>query len=166
MSTPTPFQNNMSEGEGNVAGWGAGASQHQGYQQVPQYPYPVPEGEGAYYAQAESDPLTNITLNYWLSVFFSVIPALVFYFVARGKVDPFTFSYYRANLNFSILRTTVSFAAYVVGAIPFVGWVFSFLVLAGSMALFALQVLAAAKAPMAYRQGERPPFVFNIDFVK
>lgn len=183
MTTLPPNPNGNPEGQEQFPAEVPAPPQHQGYQQPalplpapeqPEYPQPYqqtpeyqqPQGQSGYYGQAIPDPLTNITLNYWLSVFFSIVPALIFYFISKDKVDEYTFSYHRENLNFSILRTIVSLSAYVFGAISYIGWVLSLLVLAASLVLFVFQILAAAKVPTAYRQGEKPPFIFNIPFIK
>lgn len=60
-------------------------------------------------AQPAANPeqgYTTLTLNYWLSVFFSWIPALIFYFVEKGKNSVID-EHNRVNLNFQLVRTIV-----------------------------------------------------------
>lgn len=123
-----------------------------------------------------SDPnaaITTLTLNYWLSVFFTWIPALIFYIIERGKnatVD----AHNRANLNFQILRTIVGVAAglipVILGVIPYLGGILGglvgFVLWAASVVLFVFAIIAAVKAPVEARAGREYKYPFNIEFVK
>ncbi|MBP1326893.1 putative membrane protein [Leucobacter exalbidus] len=140
--------------------------------QQPQYQQPgggqVPPGgyQQPYAQQPTADPLSNITLNYWLSVFFTWIPALIFFLIEKDKGNRQALDYHRENLNFSLLRTGVVIASYILGAIPAIGWLFVVLLWIGSVVLFVFHIMAAAKTPEAYRRGQKPPFIFNIPLIK
>lgn len=133
-----------------------------GYQQPPQGGYQQPAGGQA---QA-SDPASTITLNYWLSVFFTWIPALIFFLIERDKGNQASFAFHRENLNFSLLRTAVVVATYIIMIIPYIGWIIGILLWIGSIVLFVFHIIAAAKATEEYRSGRGPKFVFNIPFIK
>lgn len=130
--------------------------QQQPGQQQPQYAAPVDPA-----AQAAS----MVTLNYWLSVFFTWVPALIFYFIEKGK-NPLADQYHRENLNFSLVRTAVMVATWIIGVIPYIGWILAALLWIGSVVLFVFHIIAAAKATENYKQGLPTKFIFNIDFVK
>lgn len=145
----------------------ANQAQQPQYQYPPQQQYPgQPQPIPAYATPQPVDPLSNITLNYWLSAFFTLIPALIFYFIDKDKVDQFSYSYQLANLNFSILRTLVSFGAVLLAKIAVIGWFIYLTGVIASLVLFVFAIIAAAKAPAAYRAGQKPPFAFNVPFVK
>lgn len=136
---------------------------------APQYQAPPP---GAYqqpqqgYQQAPgADPAGTITLNYWLSVFFSWVPALIFYLIEKNKGDQQSFQFHLANLNFALLRTAAELVAWWVIAsfIPILGWLIAAIVSTG---FFVLYIIAAIKNPEAYRQGRSPEFVFNVSLIK
>ncbi|WP_336659810.1 DUF4870 domain-containing protein [Leucobacter sp. USHLN153] len=163
--------------------------QASGYAQPPQQPggytqpggYPQPgagDAHGGYqgpppggyqqqgYAQPVTDPATNVTLNYWLSVFFTWIPALIFYLVDKDKGDQRLYAYQRDNLNFSLLRLGVGLATWILGVIPYIGWLFAFLLGIGSIVLFVFHIIAAVKSTESFRRGEHPGFIFNVPLVK
>lgn len=134
--------------------------------QAPQYQQPpaggqVPPGgyQQQYAQQPVADPLSNITLNYWLSVFFGWIPALIFFLIEKDKGNRQAYDYHRDNLNFTLLRVIVSFVA----IIPYIGWLVA---VVGGIVLFVFHIIAAAKAPEAFRTGQKPPFIFNIPMIK
>lgn len=121
--------------------------------------------------------ISTLTLNYWLSVFFTWVPALIFFFVERGKnatVD----AHNRANLNFQLVRTIVGVAA---GIVPWIlGLIFGFAPLLGallggligfalwaaSIVLFVFAIIAAIKGPEEARAAREYKYPFNIEFVK
>ncbi|ALE91712.1 hypothetical protein AOC05_04100 [Arthrobacter alpinus] len=121
------------------------AYQQQPYQQQP------------YQQQTMADPASAVTLNYWLSVFFSWIPALIFFLTEKGK-NGFSDEYNKANLNFSILRGITGLLV----VIPYVGVIFGFL----ALALFIIHIIAAVDAPKKFRSGQPYKFPFNIAFIK
>lgn len=133
--------------------------------QAPQYQQPaggqVPPGgyQQQYAQQPVADPVSNITLNYWLSVFFSWIPALIFFLIEKDKGNRQAYEFHRDNLNFSLLRVIVG----LVWIIPYIGWIVGAI---GGLVLFVFHIMAAAKAAEAYRTGQKPPFVFNIPLIK
>ncbi|MEV8338576.1 DUF4870 domain-containing protein [Leucobacter sp. NPDC077196] len=126
-----------------------------GYQQPP-----------AGYAQPVADPATNVVLNYWLSVFFSWIPALIFYLIDKDKGDQRLYAYQRDNLNFSLLRVGLVIATWILALIPYIGAIFGFLLGIGSLVLFIFHIIAAVKASEGFRRGEQPGFIFNIPLIK
>lgn len=118
-----------------------------GYLPQAGYPVAVPEARG------------NVQLNYWLSVFFTWIPALIYYLIDKDKGDAQLTAYQRANMNFALLRVFVA----IFMLIPFLGWIVGGI---AAVVLFILHIVAAAKAPGAYERGEEPPFAFNISLIK
>lgn len=133
------------------------APPQQGYQAPPQQGYSQPAG--GYQQAPASDPVSTITLNYWLSVFFTWIPALIFFLIEKDKGNQQAYAFHRDNLNFALLRVIVG----LVGIIPYIGWVVAVL---GGIVLFVFHIMAAAKAGEAYRTGQKPPFIFNIPMIK
>ena len=107
-----------------------------------------------------------ITLNYWLSVFFVWLPALIFYFIEKDKGHQLANAYHRENLNFSLVRTIVYVATVVIGWIPYIGWIIAILLWIGSIVLFVFHLIAAIKATNNFREGKGPEFIFNIPMVK
>lgn len=154
------------------------AAPQQPHVQPPQYAAPPAAGAyqtpppGGYqappagYQQPVADPVSNITLNYWLSVFFTWIPALIFFIVDKDKGNQQAYVYHRDNLNFSLLRIGVVLASWILGAIPVIGGLFAVVLGIGSLVLFIFHIIAAAKAPEAFRRGEQPGFIFNLPLVK
>ncbi|MFA5606677.1 MAG: DUF4870 domain-containing protein [Leucobacter sp.] len=140
------------------------------YQAPPQQGYQQPQQPGyqqqGYQQQPATDPVSTITLNYWLSVFFVWIPALIFFIIEKDKTNPLARAYHRDNLNFSLVRTIVWAAMFVLSWIPYLGWILVLLLWLAQIVLFVFHIMAAAKAPEAYRRGEQPSFVFNFPMVK
>ena len=131
-----------------------------GAYQQPQAGYQQP----AYTSQ--SDPVSMITLNYWLSVFFTWIPALIFWVIEKDKGNQRATGFHVANLNFSLVRTILGFAIWILSMIPYVGWILALLLSIAGLVLFVFHIIAAVKAPEAYRRGGQPEFIFNIAMVK
>ena len=132
------------------------AHQPQAHQPQPYQSQPV-QGQQQY-QQGVADPASNVSLNYWLSVFFSWIPALIFFYTEKGKnslVDDF----HKQNLNFSILRGIVGVLWII---IPGIGFIFGL----AALALFIVHILAAVEAPKKLRAGQPYQFPFNIPFIK
>lgn len=132
-------------------------------------PPTTPAGAGAGDANAA---ITTLTLNYWLSVFFSWIPALIFFFTEKGKSSLID-AHNRANLNFQIVRTIVAFAFIIpniFGGIPAIGWIFSVLLSLVlwvlTILLFVFAIIAAVKGPEEARAGREYKYPFNIEFIK
>lgn len=167
---PTPPGYNAPEPTGPVPyqqpGYGQPAQQAPAqYQQpatAPQYPQtpaqqPYPQAPSQQYQQGAVDPAGTVVLNYWLSVFFSWIPALIFFLTEKGK-NSFADDFHRQNLNFSILRVIVGFLTFI----PYLGVVFGI----GSLALFIIHIIAAVNAPTQFRNGQTYKFPFNVQFIK
>ncbi|MGB6038878.1 MAG: DUF4870 domain-containing protein, partial [Gordonia sp. (in: high G+C Gram-positive bacteria)] len=155
----------------------------------PQYGQPSQPGQPQYgqqqygqpgYQQAcgqNGDVTTNLSINFWLSAFFSWLPAVIFYFMDKDKVPAITRSYAAANLNFQILRTLVGFGAWVImmlivlvggGSLsPAVSLLFSLVIFGISIYLFVLQIMAAIKVQDCARRGEPADnlYPFNVNWV-
>lgn len=125
--------------------------------QNPQYSAPTP---------GPADPVNNIQLNYWLSVFFTWIPALIFWVIEKDKGNQRATEFHAANFNFSLLRLAVGVAAGIIALIPFLGWIIAILLWIGSIVLFIFHLMAAISAAGNYRSGKAPSFPFNITLVK
>ena len=143
--------------------------------QAPQYQAPAggqtpPPGgtqqPPAGYAQPVQDPASTITLNYWLSVFFVWIPALIFFIIEKDKGNQLATAYHRENLNFSLVRTGVIIATGILSLIPYLGFIIAILGWIAGVVLFVFHIMAAAKAPEDFRRGAAPSFIFNIPFIK
>lgn len=134
------------------------------YQQPPAGGYQPPAAP----VTGAADPAAGtITLNYWLSVFFAWIPALIFWIIEKDKGNHRATAFHVANLNFSLLRTAVGIGISVLGFIPYIGWLFSVVLWLGSIVLFVFHIMAAIKAPENYRNnGATDPFIFNIPLIK
>jgi uncharacterized membrane protein len=131
-----------------------------GYQQpAPGYQQP---------AQPAGDPAAStITLNYWLSVFFAWIPALIFWIIEKDKGNQRATAFHVANLNFSLLRTAVGIGISILGFIPYIGWLLAVVLWIGSIVLFVFHIMAAVKASQDYTNGGKTdPFIFNIPLIK
>ena len=135
-------------------------------QPAPAQPAYEPPPAGAPQAHV-ADPVSTITLNYWLSVFFTWVPALIFWIIEKDKGNARATAFHVANLNFSLLRTAVGVVIWIFSFIPYIGWIFGLLLGLGSIVLFVFHIVAAAKAPEDYRgSGKADPFIFNIQRVQ
>ena len=136
--------------------------------QQPQYQQPPAGYAQPGYAQpAAVNPVGNLQLNYWLSVFFVWIPALIFFLVDKDKGNGRLRQLHVANLNFSLLRTIVYVATFVLMVIPYIGWLIALLLWIGQIVLFVFHIIAAAKVAQAYQNGQpADPFILNLPMVK
>ena len=138
------------------------APQQPQYEQ-PQYAQPGQQGQ---YIPPQAQPVgSSLQLNYWLSVFFIFIPALIFFLTEKGrspKLDQFN----RENLNFSLIRTGVWLITVIFTAIPILGWLIWLVGLIAQIVLFVFHILAAAKVKENFDAGRDPGFIFNIPLVK
>lgn len=133
-----------------------------GYQAPPAGGYQQPAG-----AAPADTAVGNITLNYWLSVFFAWIPALIFWIIEKDKGNARALAFHVSNLNFSLIRTGLGVVGWILGMIPYIGWLLGILVWLGSVVLFVFHIMAAAKAAENYRNGgSTDPFIFNFPIVK
>lgn len=113
------------------------------------------------------DAVGTLQLNFWLSAFFTWLPALIFWLVAKDKRDRRATELDVANLNFSLLRTAVIIITGVLGVIPYIGWVIVILGWIAGIGLFIVHVIAASRVAATYRTGmPADPFAFNIRMVK
>ncbi|GAA4366455.1 DUF4870 domain-containing protein [Paeniglutamicibacter cryotolerans] len=125
----------------------------QGYPQ--QY---LPQGQQPYSPQASHHAAAGtVQLNFWLSVFFSWIPALIFYVTEKGK-NQLADEYHRQNLNFSLVRVICAGGMFI----PYLGFLFF---LAG-LVLFVFHIMAASSAQADFNRGQLPRFVFNLNLVR
>ena len=136
----------------------------QGFQQPPAGGGYQPPQQG--YAQPVADPVSNITLNYWLSVFFVWIPALVFFLIEKDKGNRQAYVFHRDNLNFSLLRTGLYVAIVIASFIPYLNVILVPLIWIAQVVAFVFHIIAAAKAPENFRTGQQPGFIVNVPFVK
>lgn len=141
-----------------------------GYQAPPPGDYQAPPPGGYQqpgYQQPVADPVGNLQLNYWLSVFFVWIPALIFWLIEKDKGDQRATAFHVSNLNFSLLRTGVYIVTGIVAVIPYLNLILVPLCWIASLVLFIFHIMAAAKAANEYRGGGKTdPFIFNIPLVK
>lgn len=108
-----------------------------------------------------------ITLNYWLSVFFTWLPALIFWLIEKDKGNARATAFHVSNLNFSLVRTGVVVVGWIIGMIPYIGWLLAILIWLASVVLFVFHIIAAVKATESYKSGgSTDPFIFNIPMVK
>ncbi|MFC5337511.1 DUF4870 domain-containing protein [Leucobacter denitrificans] len=146
--------------------------QQPGGQQPPQQPPAAPPGQtpppqqpsyGAPQQVPPADPASNLTLNYWLSVFFLWIPALIFYIIEKDKGNPQVRALHAANLNFALLRTALGVVGWIFALIPVIG---PLVLLIAHLVLFVFHIIAATKVIETYRRGGGDPFIFNVPLIK
>ncbi len=166
-----------------------GYGQQQGYQQqAPGYQQDYraggyPQQGQPHYAganQPQDQYRSQILLNYWLSVFFSVIPALIFYFMHKDNVPEVVRKSHANNLNFQIIRTggiillailmmvslsTVTFDSMGYPNLGFYGLV-NVIYMIWAIGTFVISLIGAIMAPGKYDRGEPANYVFNINMVK
>ena len=88
-----------------------------------------------------------------------------FFLVEKGKNSNID-AHNRANLNFQILRTIVLVAGSILGAIPYLGWLFTTVLWAASVVLFVFAIIAAVKGPQEAKAGRGYTSPFTVEFVK
>lgn len=171
MTTLPPEPNDQQQPVPPVPPQPETAPQYQQPQAAPQYQQPQ---QPAGYQQPQAAPAagsgeSNLALNYWLSAFFAWIPALIFFLVNKDKGDARLTEFDKANLNFAIVRTLAGIAAVILQSLmavidPFIlgALLGGLLVWAVTIAGLVLHIVAAVKAPAAYRDGSTTdPFPFN-----
>lgn len=132
--------------------------------QQPQQPLQQPAYQQQGQPAQAANPLSTVTLNYWLSVFFIWLPALIFFMMEKDKPgQDLANNYHRENLNFSLIRTGWFLAGWILAFIPVLGWTLSVI---GHLVFFVLHLIAAVKATDAYNKGQKAPFTFNFDLIK
>ncbi|MCB1273935.1 MAG: DUF4870 domain-containing protein [Leucobacter sp.] len=141
---------------------------HQPQPQQPAAPTPPPAYQQPAQPAAPADAALNtLNLNYWLSVFFVWLPALIFWLIEKDKGNARATQLHVANFNFSLLRTAVYVVTPILGLIPYVGLVLVPLCWIGSIVLFVFHIMAATKTAQAYNTGTpKDPFIFNIPLIK
>lgn len=135
-------------------------------QSAPQPPPPPPPAAPQQPAAAASAAQTtnNVQLNYWLSVFFVWIPALIFFLTEKDKGGQIA-KFHRENLNFALLRTAV-WLVVVFAWIPVLGWLLTIVAWLGGIVLFVFHIIAAVSAKERLESGQDPNFIFNVPFIK
>lgn len=133
-------------GFGQQPGYGAAPSPYAG-QMNPAYNGPPAEAAA-----------NTLTLNYWLSVFFSWIPALIFFLTEKDK-HALMDDHLKENMNFQITRVIAG----AVTIVPVIGWLVGGI---ASIVLFVFAIIAALKAPDEFRAGRSYRFPFAIRVIK
>lgn len=130
---------------------------------------PSAESTGTYYGQQgfppapqpgqiADDSLQRIQLNGWLSAFFGIIPALIFFVIDKERSNPLVRDFHQQTLNFSIIRAIIGLLAFI----PVIGWVIGVL---GGIVCFVIAIMAAVKAPDEYQAGRAYKYRINFAFV-
>ena len=163
-----------SQGQPGAPGYGQPGQPAPGYAQPgPGYPpagqpqYGQQPGYGAapgYYGAAAPLQQSNITANLWLSVFFSWVPALIFFLVEKDKVAP---NYQRANaanLNYQII-VVIAYAA--VGLLTIVTFgIAAFLYALLPIAQLIIGIIHAINVPTQLQSGQEGKFYLAPNWVK
>ncbi|MFD5225139.1 DUF4870 domain-containing protein [Microbacterium sp. NPDC058342] len=128
---------------------------------APQPGYGTPAGAPyGYGGQVQS----NITVNLWLSVFFSWIPALIFYLTEKDKVSP---AYHRANaknLNYQLIVVIAYAATGVLTVVTF--GIASLLYILLPIAQLIIGIMHAVNVPNQLQSGQEGKFYLAPDWVK
>ena len=135
------------------------------YGQQPQYGQQPGYGAApGYYGAAAPLQQSNITANLWLSVFFSWVPALIFFLVEKDKVAP---NYQRANaanLNYQII-VVIAYAA--VGLLTIVTFgIAAFLYALLPIAQLIIGIIHAINVPTQLQSGQEGKFYLAPNWVK
>lgn len=163
MTEQLPDPNNQQPAPGQYTQPPQQPQQQQNQQQYAQPQQPAPGAAYQQPQQSTAEQIANtVNLNYWLSVFFVWLPALIFYFTEKGK-SPLSDQYHRENLNFSLLRTIAIIAASFIIWIPILGQIVWLVAWLGG---FILHLLVAIKAKERFEKAEAPGFLFNMPMVK
>lgn len=142
-STPPPQNpHNQSANPGSTGSYG-------GQQNYPSAPH---SGQGM------DDNLQRIQLNGWLSAFFGIIPALIFFVIDKERTNPLVRDFHQQTLNFSIIRAIIGLLSFL----PVIGWLIGLL---GGIICFVIAIMAAVKAPDEYQAGRAYKYPFNYKFV-
>lgn len=120
----------------------------------------APYGQPGYGAPVQS----NITLNLWLSVFFSWVPALIFFLIEKDKVAP---NYQRANaanLNYQIIVVIAYAAVGVISVVTFgIGAILYALL---PIAQLIIGIMHAINVPNQLAAGQEGKFYLAPSWVK
>ncbi|MFB7250359.1 DUF4870 domain-containing protein [Microbacterium sp. NPDC056234] len=138
-----------------------------GYPPAGQAQYGQQPGYGAapgYYGAAAPIQQSNITANLWLSVFFSWVPALIFFLVEKDKVAP---NYQRANaanLNYQIIVAIAYAAAGLITIVTFgIGAILYALL---PIAQLIIGIIHAINVPTQLQSGQEGKFYLSPNWVK
>lgn len=128
-----------------------------GYGQPAGAPYGAQAGYGA--------PVqSNITLNLWLSVFFSWVPALIFYLVEKDKVAPHYQRANAANLNYQLIVVIAYAAVGVISVVTFGIGAILYAVL--PIAQLIIGIMHAINVPTQLAAGQEGKFYLAPNWVK
>ena len=105
----------------------------------------------------------NIAVNLWLSVFFTWIPALIFFLVEKDKVNPIARKAAADNLSFQLIRVIASLATYILVLIPFIG---ALIAVVAGIGLFVISIIHAAKIPGQVRAGQPGQYILTPEWIK
>ncbi|RKW69962.1 DUF4870 domain-containing protein [Galactobacter caseinivorans] len=131
------------------------AYQQQGYQQ-PGQPYGAPLGA------SPDNGFGNLQLNLWLSAFFSVIPALIFWIVDKDKTTGAVRKANADNLSWqlvALIAVTVSslsmfiFIGFILYPVVTIGW-------------FVISIINAIQVPGKLRAGQQAKFPMTPEWIK
>ncbi|WP_217183551.1 DUF4870 domain-containing protein [Streptomyces sp. AC495_CC817] len=141
---------------------GYGQPQGAPYGQQPGYGAPAgaPYGQPGYGAPVQS----NITLNLWLSVFFSWVPALIFFLIEKDKVAP---NYQRANaanLNYQLIVVIAYAAVGVISVVTFGIGAILYAIL--PIAQLIIGIMHAVNVPTQLAAGQEGKFYLAPNWVK
>ena len=128
-----------------------------GYAQQPGY------GQPAYGQPGYGNEPGNITLNLWLSVFFSWLPALIFFLVEKDKVNPVARKAAADNLNFQLIRIIAIVVSAFLLMIPYIGILIYLVVAIGT---FVIAIIHAAKVPSQVQAGQYAKYILTPDWIK
>lgn len=164
---PQQPQHGAPEGQPGYPQQGQPSYPQAAYQQPQQSYGQQPHGQQPYGQQpyGQQGQSSNLTLNLWLSVFFSWIPALIFYLVEKDKVSPVQHKANADNLTFQLMRVALGFAMYL-AIIPFLGWVIAILAGIGSVVFFVFAIIHAVKVPGEVEQGRPGNFIWTPTVIK
>lgn len=118
-------------------------------------------GQPAQPAYGQPGRTSNYTLNFWLSAFFGIIPAVIFWAIERDHPDRRAQQLNTQNLNYAIITAVVALAAGLL-SFAFVG----LLLYPVWFALFVIHIVAAINLPQTYANPQKQAFLFNINLVK
>jgi uncharacterized membrane protein len=132
-------------------------------------PGSTPPQPGPYQQPPMASPdngFSNLQLNLWLSVFFSWIPALIFWIVDKDKTANPVRKANADNFSFQLLRTGIIVAAWILLFIPVLGWIIYILALLVELGLFIVAIVNAVNVPKAIKEGQEAKVIFNFGWIK
>lgn len=129
--------------------------QQQGYQQ-PGQPYGTPV------AQSPDNGFGNLQLNLWLSAFFNIIPALIFWFIDKDKTTGAVRKANADNLSWQLVGL-IAMTASSISIAFFIGVVLYPVVAIG---WFVISIINAIQVPGKIRAGQQVKFPMTPEWIK